>query len=187
MKEKIFFVANLVGIFILVAALITAWNYYTERKRSQDSQKEFELRKAIEAGNKQRATSIIEELKKSKTYKPLAISYEVYLKEDQDNRKLLKELVDSLKDKDLKAIYVERYAYELYRFGEKDEAIKQLEKVREESPNYLSALLLKAQILNSMGKTDQAMQVLNQVAKSSKGDSYYKNLSEALILVRSQR
>ncbi len=181
MKEKIYLIANVVGIILLIAGALIAWNYYSEKKRSEYSYKEFELRRALEVGNRERAEQIIKELQDSKDFKPLALSYSIQM-EGEDHTRTLKELVDSLKDKDLVSLYTERYAYELYRKGHKEQALKELEKVDSKSFNYTSASVLKAQILMDMGKTDTAKKILEQVSKVSP-ESYFTNLAKALILV----
>ncbi len=181
MRERIILIANIVGFVLLITAGWIAWDYFSERRRTEYSLKEFELRKAVEAGNTNTAKKIIQDLEKSKQFKPLALSYRLQMEKDVDHRSVLKDIVDSVKDSQLRALYIERYAYELYKFNQKEEALKELEKISNENFNYRSAMLLKAQILKSLNRNQEAEKILQALIKDGK-ETYFDNLAYALLL-----
>lgn len=181
MKEKIILVANIVGIVLLISAGLISWNFFSEKQRSEHSLKEFELRKALEAGNTNTAKKIIEELQKSEQFRALALSYKLQIEKNMDFSSLLKEIIDSTKDTQLKALYTERYAYELYKLNQKEQALKELEKITSEDFNYSSAMILKAQILRSLNKDQEADKILQSITHDKK-ETYFANLAYALLL-----
>ncbi len=181
MKERILLIANLVGFILIITAGWIAWNHFSEKKRSQYSLKEFELRKTIEAGNTDSAKKIIKDLEDSKEFKALSLSYLLHIEKNADLRSVLKDIIDTTKDKQLRALYIERYAYELFKFNQKEEALKELDKISKEDFNYVSAMVLKAQILRSLNKNQEAETLLQALGKD-KRETYFDNLAYALLL-----
>lgn len=180
MKEKIAVLAGIIGFILLIAAGWTGWNYFSEKERSKYSLMEFELRKALEAGNLDIAKKAVKDLEKSSQYKPLALSYLIHI-EKNVNLNVLKDLVESIEDKQLKAFYIERYAYELFKHNQKAKALSELEKISKEDFNYVSAMLLKAQILLSENKKQEAHSILQSIMKNPE-ENYFSNLAYALLL-----
>lgn len=181
MREKVIFVANIVGFALLVAAGWIAWDHLSEKRRSEHSLREFELRRAVEAGNQDTARKILKDLEKNKEFRPLALSYKLQMEKDGDLRSVLKDIVESTKDAQLKSLYIERYAYELFRHNQREQALKELAKINSEDFNYVSAMLLKAQILRSLNKNREANEILQSLLKDQK-ETYFANLAYALFL-----
>lgn len=178
-----------VGILTLVAISVVGgfllWERYKRGKLEKIAYKEYEISKLIQSGNYQKAKDLIREASaEDGPFKSLFLSYQLYLafdsKEKVDEGKVIKEILESLKDEDLKSLYRERYAYYLFKQGKGQEALAELEKIREEDFNYVSALLLKAQILQREGKEVEAREVLRQVIEKSP-DTYFANVAFALL------
>ncbi|MCS7170985.1 MAG: tetratricopeptide repeat protein, partial [Aquificaceae bacterium] len=96
---------------------------------------------------------------------------------------LLKEIIESLKDDDLKALYRERYAYYLFKQGKTQEALREVEKIQEKNFNYVSSLILKAQILQKEGKHKEAKEALKKAKEKGQG-TYFANMARAFELLR---
>jgi len=129
---------------------------------------------------------LIKSNQSSGPFKSLFLSYELYIAENSEEKidegKVLNEILESLKDKDLLALYRERYAYYLFKQGKLQEALKELEKVEEKDFNYVSALLLKAQILKKQGKNKEAQEALSK-AKEKSPNTYFSNMAQAMMLM----
>ena len=178
-----------VGAIILVALSLVGgflvWEKYKKAKLEKWAYKEHEISKLIQAGNYQKAKDLIKEASsEGGPFKSLYLSYNLYLltetKENIEEGKVLIEILENTKDKDLQALYRERYAYYLFNQGKSQEALKELEKIREEDFNYVSALLLKAQILQKEGKDKEAGEVLKKVINKSP-NTYFANIALALL------
>lgn len=170
----------LVGGFLL-------WRHQQGRQLEELSYKEYEIRKLIQAGNYKKAEEIISSASsKESPYRPLFLSYGLYLAERTKEQKVdllqtLGQIVEDLKDPQLKAFYRERYAYELFKKGKHTQALQELEKIKEEDFNYASALLLKAQILEKQGKLQESKAILKKIEQKS-SDTYFASVAQALSL-----
>ncbi|MFN3870622.1 MAG: tetratricopeptide repeat protein [Aquificaceae bacterium] len=178
MRDIILRVGILVALVLSLVGGFLFWEKYKKSKLEKLAYKEYEISKLVQAGNYEKAKELIKELSKDGSFKPLALSYKLYMGEEDD--KTIKEILESLKDKDLKALYTERYAYYLFKQGKDQEAIKSLEAIKEEDFNYPSAMLLKAQILKKMGKEQEAKELLKVVREKAK-DTYFANIALALL------
>ncbi len=181
-----------IGIPIVLVLLLVGgflfWKNYTNRKIQEISYKEYEVRKLLQAGNYKKAQELIDSASsKGGPLKPLFLSYELYIADQGKGEKIntaqvLREILKSLKDKELLSLYRERYAYELFKEGKSQEALRELESIREEDFNYTSALLLKAQILKREGKLEESKSVLKKIEEKSPG-TYFANMAQALSLM----
>ena len=89
-------------------------------------------------------------------------------------------VIDLVEDEDFKKLLIERYAYELYRQGKKESALKELEKIKKEDFNYPSAQLLKAFIYRSMGEKDKALSIFAELSSKYAG-TYFGHIAQAMI------
>ncbi|RMH80857.1 MAG: hypothetical protein D6674_02125 [Acidobacteria bacterium] len=173
----------LLGILLLAGAFI-GFEHYREKRLQEQSYREYEIRKLLQAGNYEKVLELTRNFP-SGSFKPLALSYELMLAQESmgkvDEGKVLKEIIDGLKDDSLKSLYLERYAYHLLSQGKTREALKVLEGIKKEDFNYASALLLKGQILQKEGKVQEARALYLEVQKLQE-DRYMANLAEALAL-----
>jgi len=171
---------------VILAGGIWLWQWQKKKKLSEASKKDYDITLSIRLGDYQKAQKLIQEaLKEDSPYKPLFLSYELYLSKEGgtkiDEIKTLKEILSSLKDSDMKALYQERLAYAYYSQGNCEEALKLLEGIKKEDFNYYSAQILLGLCLEKTGKKEQARQVYKKVQTEAK-DSYYSNLATALLL-----
>lgn len=180
-----------VGVPVLALLAIAGgflfWKHKQSRQLQELSYKEYEIRKLIQAGNYGKADEIIGSVSsESSPYRPLFLSYRLYLSERSHNQKVdllqvLSQIVKDLEDPHLKALYRERYAYELFKRGKVADALRELEQIKEEDFNYASALLLKAQILEKQGKLEESRALLKKVEQKSP-DTYFASMAQALSL-----
>jgi predicted negative regulator of RcsB-dependent stress response len=89
-------------------------------------------------------------------------------------------VIDLVEDEDFKKLLIERHAYELYKEGKKELALKELEKINEDDFNYPSALLLKGLIYKSMGQKEKAMSLFGELASKFEG-TYFGSVAQAMI------
>ncbi len=185
MKDVVLKVGGLIIVVLLVVGGGLLWDKYKKDKLEKLSYKEYEISKLIQAGNYAKAMEIIKKEGSPGPFKPLFLSYELYIgensKERVDEGKVLKEILTSLKDRDLLALYRERYAYYLFKQGKSAEALRELEKIGEKDFNYASAMLLKAQILKKEGRDKEAQETLSKV-KDKAPNTYFANMAQALSL-----
>ncbi len=186
MRDILLRVGGLIAVVVLFVGGFLLWDNYRNRKLQEASYKEYEIRKLLQAGNYKKAEELINSAPNS-PMKPLLLSYKLYISEHSKESKVnthevLGEIVKNLKDKELLALYRERYAYELFREGKKKDALRELEGIREEDFNYASSLLLKAQILKAEGKTEEARAVLKKIEEKSP-NTYFANMAQALSLM----
>lgn len=173
-----------VGIALLVVGAFLGWEHYRNKRLQEQSYKEYEIRKLLGAENYQKALEQIKNFPDG-PFKPLALSYELYIaqvgSQKIDELKVLEQMVKSLKDPELLALYKERYAFALFKEGKNQEALRLLEEIKEKDFNYYSALLLKAQILEKEGKRQEAINIYRLVAEKQK-DKYLGNLAKSFLL-----
>ncbi|MCX8060495.1 MAG: tetratricopeptide repeat protein [Aquificaceae bacterium] len=188
MREVVLRVLGLVFLLLLPVGLFLAWDSYRKKELQEIAYKEYEVSKLIRAGNYSMARELIgTAVKKDSPFKPLLLSYELYMaehgKEKVEEEKVLKELIEQLKSRELLSLYRERYAYHLFKQGKVREALKELEAIKEEDFNYASALLLRSQILAKEGREKEAKELLKKV-RDKDPNSYFANLSQALELAK---
>ncbi len=92
-----------------------------------------------------------------------------------------REIVEHVKDPELRKFFLERTAYELYRDGKHREALEKLEGITREDFNYPSALLLKAVIYESLGESETARELYGKLSASYR-DSYFGRVAYARLL-----
>ncbi|WP_096602623.1 tetratricopeptide repeat protein [Hydrogenobacter hydrogenophilus] len=182
----------LIRIVPLVLALLVVmggfWGlkWWKDKKLSELSYQEYEIRRAIQSGDYKRADELIKKIQADDSpYKPLVLSYRLYLEKEEgikvDEVQILQDLISSLKDKDIVPLYKERLAYAYYLVGNNQKALELLNNIGKDSFNYYSAQILKGMVLEKMGKKDQAKEVYTQVEKLAKG-TYFGNLAGALLM-----
>ena len=186
MRDIFLRVGGLIAVLVLLVGGFLLWDNYRNRKLQEASYKEYEIRKLLQAGNYENAKELIDSASNS-SMKPLFLSYKLYIADNSKEQKVntlevLREITDSLKDRELLAFYRERYAYELFKEGKNKEALSELEKIREEDFNYASSLLLKAQILKAEGKIEEAKAVLKKIEEKSP-NTYFANMAQAFSLI----
>jgi|UniRef100_A0A7C2V6M3 predicted negative regulator of RcsB-dependent stress response len=186
MKDIVLRVGGLIAVVLLFVGGFLLWDKYKKDKLEKLAYKEYEVSKLIQTGNYPKALELIKSNQSSGPFKSLFLSYELYIAENSEEKidegKVLNEILESLKDKDLLALYRERYAYYLFKQGKLQEALKELEKVEEKDFNYVSALLLKAQILKKQGKNKEAQEALSK-AKEKSPNTYFSNMAQAMMLM----
>ncbi|MEJ5339675.1 MAG: tetratricopeptide repeat protein [Aquificaceae bacterium] len=181
-----------VGAFLILPLILVGafllWKSYTNRKLQELAYKEYEIRKLLQAGNYMKAKELIDSASsKDSSFRSLFLSYELYMAEHTKDVKVNEEavaheVVKSLKDRELQSLYRERYAYELFKKGKNREALRELEGIREEDFNYVSALLLKAQVLRKEGRTQEAQALLKKIEEKFP-NTYFANIAQALSLM----
>ncbi|MDW8032781.1 MAG: hypothetical protein RMH93_04470 [Aquificaceae bacterium] len=186
MRDIVLRVAGLILIILLPVGGFLLWEHYKNKKLQEFAYREYEINKLIRAGNYSKAKELIDSSSKDNPFKPLLLSYELYIGtysgEKVEEGKVIEEIIKTLKDKELLALYRERRAYYLFKEGKLQEAMKEVENIKEGDFNYPSALLLKAQILRREGKVKEAEEVLKK-AKERGSESYFANMAQALSLV----
>ena len=85
-----------------------------------------------------------------------------------------------LADEDLKSLYLEKSAYQLYELNKKREALSKLNSIHQDSFNYPSLLLLKAQIYEEE-KPHEAIEIYKKLQELYPG-SYFARISRARLL-----
>ncbi|MFN7065360.1 MAG: tetratricopeptide repeat protein [Aquificaceae bacterium] len=181
MRDVILRVGFLVLISLSLVGGFLLWDRYRKNKLEKLAYKEYEISKLIQAGNYQKVKELIETTyPKAGPFKPLILSYELYMDEKVQEDKVIREILEGLKDKDLRSFYIERYAYYLFKQGKAEEALRELEKIGEEDFNHASALLLKAQVLRKAGKEEEAKDILKRI-KEKAPDTYFANIALALL------
>jgi len=91
------------------------------------------------------------------------------------------EIVNLLKDKDLRSLYLEREAFTLYSKKDYDRSLSFLEKVDKERFNYPSALLLKAFDLEAKGDREGAKDIYRTLEKEYP-ETYFGRIASAFLL-----
>ncbi len=186
MMDVILRVGGLIAVVLVLVGSFLLWDNYTNRKLQELAYKEYEIRKLLQAGNYKKAQELIDSASDG-SMKPLFLSYKLYMAEHSKDQKIntsevLREVIKSLKNKELLALYRERYAYELFKEGKNKEALSELEKIKEEDFNYSSSLLLKAQILKKEGKTEEARAILKKIEEKNP-NTYFANMAQALSIM----
>ncbi len=173
-----------VVLFVVVAGFL-GLKRWRDKKLSELSYQEYEIRRAIQSGDYKRAEELIKKIQSDESpYKPLVLSYRLYLEKEGvkvDEVQTLQDLISSLKDEDILPLYKERLAYAYYLVGNNQKALELLNEISKDSFNYYSAQILKGMVLEKMGKKDQAKEIYVQVEKSAKG-TYFGNLAGALLM-----
>lgn len=188
MRDIILRVGGLIAVILLIVGGFLLWDNYKNRKLQELAYKEYEIRKLLQTGNYKKAEELIDSVSsKDSSFKPLFLSYKLYIAEHSKDEKIeetqvIREIIKDLKDKELLAFYRERYAYELFKSGKHKEALKELESIREEDFNYVSSLLLKAQILKKEGKAQEAKVVLKKIEEKAP-NTYFASMAQALSLI----
>ncbi|MFN3976127.1 MAG: tetratricopeptide repeat protein [Aquificaceae bacterium] len=186
MKDIALRIGSLIAVVLLFVGGFLLWDKYKKDKLEKLAYKEYEISKLIQGGNYSKAMEIIKSDKSAGPFKPLFLSYELYLAESSEEKidegRVLNEMLESLKDRDLLSLYRERYAYYLFKQGKLQEALKELEKIGEKDFNYVSALLLKAQILKRQAKNKEAQETLSKVEEKSP-NTYFSNMAQAMMLM----
>ncbi|MDQ7038126.1 MAG: hypothetical protein Q9N26_02850 [Aquificota bacterium] len=80
-----------------------------------------------------------------------------------------RDVSDLIDDDQIRKLFLEKRAYELYREGRHEEALKILDTIKKEDFNYPSAQLLKALILEKVGKTKEARAIYVKLSAEFKG------------------
>lgn len=86
-----------------------------------------------------------------------------------------------LEDKDLKSLFLEKEAYELYEEKKYEEALSKLKAIKEESFNYPSSLMLKAFIYEVQGKEEEAKKTYS-ILRDKYAGSYFSRIAYARLL-----
>lgn len=187
MRDIILRVGSLVAVILLLVGGFLLWDNYRNRRMQELAYKEYEVRKLLQAGNYGKARELIDSTSsKDSPFRPLFLSYRLYImehskEEKADQSQTLSEITKDLRNRELLSLYRERKAYELFRKGRHAEALRELEAIKEEDFNYLSALLLKAQVLEKEGKTQEARAVLKKIEEKAP-DTYFASMAQALLL-----
>ncbi len=91
------------------------------------------------------------------------------------------EVLKNLKDENLKKLYLEKTAFELYKEGKKEDSLNKLNSITEKDFNYPSALLLKAQINDLSGKTKEAKKLYEEIVEKY-SNTYFARIATARLL-----
>ncbi|MEZ0360619.1 MAG: tetratricopeptide repeat protein [Hydrogenobacter sp.] len=172
-------------VFFLIGVFF-AWRWWEDKKLSEISYKDYEIRLAIQSENYEKAEKLVQSVAKERSpYTPLALSYMLYIERKGqvggNDIKLLQEILSSLRDKELVSLYKERLAYAYFSVGNYQKALEVLESVKSDDFNYYSAQILKGLVLEKMGRGDQAKAVYSQVEKLARG-TYFGNLASAFLM-----
>lgn len=185
MRNTIIKVGGLFLLVLLVVGGYLLWDNYQKRKLQTLAYKTYEINKLIQAGNYSKAKELLK-TSEAGPFKPLFLSYQLYIGERTgekiDEVQLLEGIIESLKDDDLKALYREKYAYYLFKQGKTQEALREIEKIQEKNFNYVSSLILKAQILQKEGKHKEAKEALKKAKERGEG-TYFANMAQAFELL----
>jgi len=96
-----------------------------------------------------------------------------------------KEIAKHLKDEDMRKLFLEKNAFELYSAGSQETALGIVDAINRKDFNYPSALLLKAIIHESLGETETARKLYEELY-SSYGDLYFGRIAYARLLLLEQ-
>lgn len=183
MKDIILRLAGLIMLVLLPVGGFLLWKHHKDKKLQALAYKEYEINKLIRVGSYSKARELIKSSIEEDSIKPLLLSYELYIKEHSEEKveegKVLEDIIKSLKDEELRAFYRERYAYYLFKEGKTQQALKELENIKEDNFNHVSAMLLKAQILKKEGREKEANELLKKV-KDRSSETYFANMAQAL-------
>ncbi|MFN3813972.1 MAG: tetratricopeptide repeat protein [Aquificaceae bacterium] len=180
-------ILRIIGVFsfvLLLSGALLGWKWWEEKKLSKISYEEFLIRERIVSGDYKDAESLMNDALKSSTpYKPLILSYKLYLERENgkgNDIKYIEEILNSLEDKDLRSIYQERLAYAYFLSENYQKALDALKSIEETRFNYYSAMILKGLILEKVGRKEEAEKLYAQVMSLAKG-TYFGNLAEAML------
>ena len=168
--------------FILTVLILIALIYQkSKEKEFLDSAgaKVYEISELVSSKKFNQAKKLIAEFKKTYADTPyikLINVYEIQIQRQQ-NKNIDKKLVQETKrlfDTDqLKAFYTEFEGYLNFKEKKYAEAKKNLDNVKQNHFNYLSALLLKGIILEKTGEKDKAKTIFEEVRELSKNKFNY--------------
>lgn len=187
MTEILLRVGGLIAIILLSVGGFLLWDNHKKGKIQELSYKEHEVGKLVNSGNYTKARELIASTQsEGGPMAALIQSYELLIAENSEEKvdegKVLQSMVKNLQDRDLLSFYRERYAFYLFKQGKLEQALNELNSIREDDFNFLSATLLKAQILQKQGKEEDAKKLLEIVKEKGK-DSYFANIAQAFGLV----
>ncbi len=184
MQITILRIVGFVSFILLLSAALLGWKWWEGKKLSKMSYEEFLIREYIMSGDYKKAEGAMDNALKSNTpYKPLILSYKLYLERENgkgNDIKYIQDILNSLKDKDLRSIYQERLAYAYFLSGDYKKALEALKGIDERSFNYYSAMILKGLTLERVGRKEEADKLYAQVLSLAKG-TYFGNLAEAML------
>lgn len=184
MQITVLRIVGVVSFILLLSAAFLGWKWWEGKKLSKISYEESLIREYIMSGDYKKAEGVMDNALKSNTpYKPLILSYKLYLERENgrgNDIKYVQDILNSLKDKDLRSIYQERLAYAYFLSGDYKKALDALKGIDERSFNYYSAMILKGMILERVGRREEADKLYAQVLSLAKG-TYFGNLAEAIL------
>lgn len=173
--------------FILAVLVLVLFIYQKSKEReflNKAGAKVFEISELISNKDYDKAKSLIAEFKKTYTDTPyikLINAYEIQIQKEK-GKNIDKNLVQNTKNlfetEQFKAFYTEFEGY--LNFSEKKytEAKQNLDSVKQNHFNYLSALLLKGIILEKTGQKDNAKTIFEEVRELSKEKfTYFYNIT----------
>ncbi|ADC88689.1 hypothetical protein Thal_0051 [Thermocrinis albus DSM 14484] len=168
------------GVLTLSAGIFFLYQQNRQKNLQRVSYTEWEIRRLLQAGDYQKARDLIQKTKDNAgPLRPLLLSYLLKM-QDTNEEGILKDILESTKDRDLSALYRERLAFYYYTKGQYNKALQELTSITEENFNYPSAQILKAQVQMALGNKSEATKILNTIAEKYRG-TYWENLSRLIL------
>ncbi|HIE59575.1 MAG TPA: tetratricopeptide repeat protein [Hydrogenothermaceae bacterium] len=168
--------------FILAVLMLIALIYQKSKEKeflNNAGAKVYEISELISSKKFSEATKLIAEFKKTYADTPyikLINVYEIQIQRQQ-NKNIDKKLVQKTKNlfntDQLKAFYTEFEGFLNFKEKKYTEAKQNLENVKQNHFNYLSALLLKGIILEKTGEKNKAKTAFEEVRELSKNKFKY--------------
>lgn len=168
--------------FILAVLMLIALIYQKSKEKeflNNAGAKVYEISELISSKKLSEATKLIAEFKKTYADTPyikLINVYEIQIQRQQ-NKNIDKKLVQKTKNlfntDQLKAFYTEFEGFLNFKEKKYTEAKQNLENVKQNHFNYLSALLLKGIILEKTGEKNKAKTAFEEVRELSKNKFKY--------------
>ncbi len=153
-------------IILLIASAVGGFNYYREYKAKKLDEVAYMVFLLEEGKAKEEEVLRLAE----------GTPYEVYLRARKGE-----DVSDLLRDEQVRKLFLERRAYQLYRDGRLEDALKTLEGITKEDFNYPSAQLLKAMILEKMGRVKEAKAIYVSLSAEMRG-TYIGRIAHARLL-----
>ena len=168
--------------FILAVLILIALIYQKSKEKeflNSAGAKVYEISELVSNKKFSQAKKLIAELKKTYADTPyikLINVYEIQIQRQQNkniDKKLVQETKNLFNTDQLKAFYTEFEGFLNFKEKKYTEAKQNLDNVKQNHFNYLSALLLKGIILEKTGRKDKAKTAFEEVRELSKNKFKY--------------
>lgn len=178
-----YIVAGLIAIILLIIFVIYR-NAKLNEKLNQASIYIYKIQSEIDSKKYKEAEKDIKFFKANfadTPYIKLVYALEINLNKEQnkDTKDLTKKLKKHIKTDQFKAYFTEYEGYLDYKDKNYNKALNNLNKIKQNDFNYLSALTLKGIIYNIQGQKDKAKEIFEEINQLSKNRfRYFESFSK---------